>query len=204
MKKLTIFFGLFFIALGLVSCSDDDNDGLQPQSHDDSALMTKMHEVMADMNAMNMTNDPDLDFANMMIMHHQGAIEMANYELQNGSDTQMKAMAQSIIDTQQQEIQQMQAVLNGMAADETDTSFAMELMMSMEKMDTTADTQLITGNVDHDFAKLMIVHHQAALDNASAYLHHGGSTTLTNMANMMVEMQNQEIIDLANWLLAND
>lgn len=202
MKK-TIIYLTIFAALSFSSCSNDHDNGIQRQAHDSSTLMGKMHAMINQMQAMMMSNDPDLDFVNMMIMHHQGAIDMANYELQNGTNGQMKTIAQNIITTQQQEIQEMQSIINGMAADETDTAFAMELMNSMEKMDVTADTQILTGNVDHDFAILMIVHHQAALDNASAYLHHGNNTQLRNMANMMAEMQTQEIIELSNWLLNN-
>ena len=115
----------------------------------------------------------------------------------------MKTIAQDIIEMQQQEITEMQAIIAGMTADETDMAFMMELMASMDKMGTTADTQLLTGDTDHDFATLMMVHHQAAIDNASAYLHHGTNTELREMATMMVEMQTQEIIDLGNWLIAN-
>jgi uncharacterized protein (DUF305 family) len=47
----------------------------------------------------------------MMIAHHEGAVQMARTELAEGTDPQARAMAQQIIDTQQAEIQQMQAML---------------------------------------------------------------------------------------------
>ena len=197
------FLTMIALAIAIASCSDDDNNGLTQQAHDDSEMMARMHSMMTEMEGMPMTNDPDLDFANMMIMHHQGAIDMANLELENGNNTEMKATAQSIITAQQQEIQEMQQILQGLTDDDEDMEFHMELMMSMEKMDTTADTQLLTGQTDHDFATLMMVHHQAALDNASSYLHHGTNPELLAMAEMMVEMQTQEIIELGNWLLNN-
>jgi uncharacterized protein (DUF305 family) len=43
----------------------------------------------------------------MMIPHHQGAIDMAESELQYGHDTRVKRLAQEIIITQQSEIQLM-------------------------------------------------------------------------------------------------
>ena len=45
---------------------------------------------------MPMSGDPDVDFAMMMRIHHQGAIDMANAELSNGKDPQMKKMAKAI------------------------------------------------------------------------------------------------------------
>lgn len=58
------------------------------------------------MSAMNVkpTGDVDVDFAAMMIPHHQGAIDMAVAELRYGSNEQLRRIAQEIIVTQRQEI----------------------------------------------------------------------------------------------------
>jgi uncharacterized protein (DUF305 family) len=48
-----------------------------------------------------------------MIGHHQGAIEMAKAELANGDNGDAKRLAQSIVDTQQAEIGQMDQMLGG-------------------------------------------------------------------------------------------
>jgi len=50
-------------------------------------------------------------FLQMMIRHHEGAVDMAQTELANGQDPAAKQLAQQIIDTQQAEIQEMQALL---------------------------------------------------------------------------------------------
>ena len=190
----------------MVSCSDDDSatdNAVQLQAHDDNKMMDTMHGMMDEMAAMEMTHDPDVDFAAMMIMHHQGAIAMANLELQEGNNAEMKSMAQAIMTEQQQEIQELQAILSGLAVDDMDMGFMEEQMMGMNKMDAMADQQVITGDIDNDFASLMIIHHQAAIDSASSYLHHGSDTELSAMANGIVEMQSQEIIEMSNWFIAN-
>src|SRR3954447_10043720 len=46
-----------------------------------------------------------------MIGHHQGAIEMAKAEIANGDNEDAKRLAQSIVDTQQAEIGQMNQML---------------------------------------------------------------------------------------------
>jgi uncharacterized protein (DUF305 family) len=43
----------------------------------------------------------------MMVKHHQGAIDMANTELRNGQNSDAKALAQQIIDSQQAQITTM-------------------------------------------------------------------------------------------------
>ncbi|WP_431857546.1 CopM family metallochaperone [Azospirillum sp.] len=55
-----------------------------------------------------MTGNADQDFARMMAAHHQGAVDMARVELQHGTDPDLKAMAQKIVDDQTQEIQKLQ------------------------------------------------------------------------------------------------
>jgi uncharacterized protein (DUF305 family) len=50
----------------------------------------------------------DLAFVEMMTVHHQGAIDMAKTELQDGSLPGPKHLAQQIIDAQQQEVEQLQ------------------------------------------------------------------------------------------------
>ena len=47
----------------------------------------------------------------MMIQHHQGAVEMAKTELQQGASNEAKQLAQQIIDTQQKEIATMSQLL---------------------------------------------------------------------------------------------
>ncbi len=65
-----------------------------------------MMGMMKNMESMKMTGDTDRDFAAMMKMHHQGAIDMAQMELKSGKDAKMRAMAKRIIDAQQKEIKE--------------------------------------------------------------------------------------------------
>lgn len=68
----------------------------------------QMHKSMMKgtdgMKAMPMSGDVDKDFASMMKMHHQQALDMAQIELANGKSAEMKAMARKIIAAQQKEI----------------------------------------------------------------------------------------------------
>jgi uncharacterized protein (DUF305 family) len=52
--------------------------------------------------------DPfDAAFIKMMIPHHEGAVEMAQEELDKGKDPELRELANNIVDTQQREIDQM-------------------------------------------------------------------------------------------------
>lgn len=69
-----------------------------------------MGKMMAGM-AIKSSDDVDRDFANMMIAHHQGAIDMAEAELRHGHNEQLRRIAQEIIVDQQQEIVAMRLAL---------------------------------------------------------------------------------------------
>lgn len=186
----------------LGSCKKDST-GIQLQAHDSNRMMDTMHTMMTRMEAMPKTNDPEIDFSKMMIMHHQGAINMSNVEVQAGSNDSLKRTAQKIISEQQAEIQQFNAILASLSVDNSDPAFTTEQMDNMMKGGKTADVQIITGDVDNDFATLMIGHHQTAIDNASAYLHHGNNAQLKTMANNIIMSQTKEIEELSDWLKAN-
>lgn len=202
MRKSYFLMAIGISVLFVVACKKDEN-GIKLQAHDQNRMMDTMHAMMSRMEAMPKTNDPEIDFIKMMIMHHQGAINMANVELQAGTNDSLKRTAQKIITEQQAEIQQFNSILATLTTDNSDPAFTMEQMENMKKGGKAADVQIITGDIDNDFATLMIVHHQGAIDNASAYLHHGNHTELKTMANNIVSSQSMEIQELANWLTAN-
>jgi hypothetical protein len=85
--------------------------------HDDSdetAFMaenqTAMNKMMADM-TVKPSGDVDRDFVEMMVPHHQGAVDMAKAELRYGRNEVLRRLAQEIIVTQQQEISVMRLAL---------------------------------------------------------------------------------------------
>lgn len=79
----------------------DGMDGANGMMSDDE--MDMMSEAMG--------ADLDRMFLETMIRHHQGAIRMAEVELEEGSNADVLALAQGIIDGQQAEIDQMQSML---------------------------------------------------------------------------------------------
>jgi uncharacterized protein (DUF305 family) len=200
MKTTLLVFGSI-ILLSLAAC--DKDNGIDLQSHDENRMMDTMHAMMSRMEAMPKTNDPEIDFPKMMIMHHQGAINMGNVQIQEGKNDSLKRISQKMITAQQMEIQELNTFLATQTANNSVPAFTMEQMDHMKKMDEMSDVQLLTGDIDNDFATLMILHHNSAIENSEAYLMYGNNAELKTMAQKMIDDQKKEIKELSDWLKAN-
>lgn len=199
-----VFLGTFF---SLVSCSDHRDEAvcLEIQPHDENVFMQINHHMMEEMDMMQHTNDPDHDFAMMMSMHHQSAIDMSKEELKSGDNLQMKEMAQRVIDAQQAEKAMLQQYLQSHTpvAEPDGPTFNSESMMSMDKMMKAQDIRVLSEDSDVTYAQLLIDHHQSALEMAMAELAYGDDPMIREMASKMIEDQRKEIMELQDWLIKN-
>ncbi|MBC7446620.1 MAG: DUF305 domain-containing protein [Hymenobacteraceae bacterium] len=201
--------GLLTLGLLATSCKKDNDDpeptvkGLKTEAHDDNRMMDIMHENMLLMDAVPMTMDPDNDFALMMRVHHQGAIDMANEEKSRGDNAEMKAIAGRVIVAQTAEIAEMTSFLAAHNAHRHVMAFDTAARLAMERMDRAQDTRPLTGDTDQDFAQLMTDHHQSAIEMAQAELKYGHEAQMLAMAQKMIEDQLLEIAELQEWLKVN-
>lgn len=81
------------------------------------------------------------------------------------------------------------------------TSMQMHEIM-MESCDQMENMPMM-GHADHDFAMMMIPHHQSAVDAAKAYLKDQNNLEFKKMAEMIVNSQEKEIKQLKAWLEKN-
>ena len=82
--------------------------GMEP-GNPSMEMQNTMMSGMEKMKQMKMTGDTDKDFAMMMKMHHQQALEMAKPEIDHGKSPELKAMARKIVKDQTKEIAQLDA-----------------------------------------------------------------------------------------------
>lgn len=120
MKTTSLFLAAALASAGSVSFAE--NHAMPAMAEmaegDVKSFMVPMDKLMATM-PMTSTGKPDADFLLMMIPHHQSAVEMAKVELEIGNDEKTKEMAQSMIDAQEAEIEEMRAMLKDMGIDTT-------------------------------------------------------------------------------------
>ena len=79
----------------------------QSSGHGSDQMKKSMESGMQSMQKMPMSGDTDKDFAMMMKMHHQQALDMAKAEVEHGKSPELKAMANKMIKDQTQEIEQL-------------------------------------------------------------------------------------------------
>jgi len=148
---------------------------------------------------MQMTGDFDIDFANMMIVHHQGALDMAQVELSQGKDGKMKAKAQEILTTQKNEQQMLRDFVisykpSGMKHGEG------ELQKSMIDMSHKMKSMEMSGDIDKDFATMMTAHHDEGVSMSKMELKNGMAKKLKQMAQKGINDQQKDIKEFKSWL----
>lgn len=164
-----------------------------------SPMQQLMHTMMNDMFATKSTGNNDVDFAQHMLVHHQGAVKMAELQIEKGSSEPLKEFSRNLVKTQMAEIDTFKRVLSVtspvITGDSSDFHKAMQTgMHTMMAQDHQSK------DIDTDFAELMIGHHLGAVDMAKAYLKFGTNIGLKNISNAIIQTQAKEIDWLNEWL----
>jgi uncharacterized protein (DUF305 family) len=79
-------------------------------------------------------------------------------------------------------------------------SFMHAMNDGMERMDNGMKSGPMNGDVDHDFATMMMPHHQGAIDMAKAELLYGKDPVMRRLAEEIVVDQQSEIQAMKLWL----
>jgi uncharacterized protein (DUF305 family) len=183
-----ILLGLTSIAL-LTACtsSSDTNTG------------TDVVEAVTDF------NDDDVMFAQMMIPHHEQAIEMSDIALDPtvGASDVVKSLATRIKGAQDPEINTMKGFLTSWNKPLTmDTSMDHGDMMSgMLSADELTELSTLRGTeFDRAWMSGMIKHHEGAIEMAADVLKDGKNVAVRTLANTITSGQDAEITEMKELL----
>lgn len=133
------------------------------------------------------TNDGE--FAAMMAMHHDSAIEMARYEAQSGSRADVREMARKMADAQSAENTKLEAIAHeaGHAEHKGDPMMEKHSMEDMQALRAARGAE-----VDRVFLTHMIDHHEGGVDWTRRSLPNLKRDDLRKMAQMMIDDQARE------------
>ena len=145
-----------------------------------------------------MFNDADVMFAQMMIPHHEQAIEMSDIALDPtiGAGEKVLELATQIKNAQDPEIALMKDLLAAwgqplVADGDVDHSSMMSGMMSADEL---AELGTLTGPAfDAAWAAAMIAHHEGAIEMAETVLADGNNAEILTLAKAIIDAQQAEI-----------
>jgi len=151
----------------------------------------------------------DLRFLDAMILHHQGALVMAEVALAKSRRAEVITLSQEIIAAQMKEIEQMQQWRQDWYPQQPDQPMmwhaAMNHMMPMgseEQQMMRMDSDLGTWDPEFDYRYLtaMIRHHEGAVIMAREVRKHSRRPELKTLAQAIERDQTQEITMMQAWL----
>ena len=141
-------------------------------------------------------NEDDVMFAQMMIPHHEQAIEMSDMALDPSTQASKTVieLATQIKAAQDPEIKEMKDLLAAWGQPltaEMDHGSDMDGMLSMDDMEKLGS--LKGTDFDYFWAQSMIAHHEGAIDMAEVVLADGSNVEALALANAIVSAQATEI-----------
>jgi len=198
MKKI---FFLLISAFVFTSCTKEDSKPYL-QSHDEDEMMSSLHELIENVDTISFSKGLELDFIDVMQALHHGGLDMANIMFHDGKDTALMHIAEGITLNLHALLYDLTA-LDSVTVHNDDTKFQAELKENLEQMSKVADIQLITGDLDNDYATLMIPHHQLIIATCNSYLNYSTDSSFRNKVQEIIDLENTEIFELTNWLISN-
>lgn len=146
----------------------------------------------------------DVQFIDMMIMHHRHGIEMARLALTKGQLQQLKEFAQKTIDDQQKDIDELERIRNQHFSNQPRAEqmqmgkkkMSMMEMQRMSEMDMSK-LQAATGvEFDRTFLDIFIKHHQMAIRMSREEVAKGRQAEVKAMARQTINKQTKDIAEM--------
>ena len=221
------------LSIGVVGCSQPQNTD-KPLDHNamvsteeslDGSVEEDAEEVFAEgvgaetrqvhqMNRKRLTSlgpsddEFDLRFIDAVVLHHEGAIAMAKQVIQLSQRNDLKQLAQTIITTQQSEIDQAKQWRQSWYPDADTVPMMYDSVsgetrtMSTEMQDamrTEGTIDITSADLDQQFLKVMIPHHKMALKMAKQVREKSDRPELNEFARSMLKAQRQNVKQMKQW-----
>ena len=141
----------------------------------------------------------DIMFAQMMIPHHQQAVDMALLAPDRALSQEVLALAEAILGEQDPEMEQMQRWLSEAGAS-SDMGHEMDMGGMLSEAEMTALAAASGAEFDRLFLEGMILHHQGAIEMTSM-IEGSDNQEVRQLAESIVRSQTEQI-ELMQELLA--
>jgi uncharacterized protein (DUF305 family) len=154
----------------------------------------------------------DQQFIDMMVPHHEGAVEMARIAQQRAEHPELRQLADDVLRSQDAEISRMRLWRQAWYGTSTTPPMnQMPMVVGMagmshagQTMDMAADVERLRaapGPFDLAFIDAMIPHHQSAIEAARVALKQSTRAEIQELAVAILEAQQREIGQMSAWRL---
>ena len=149
----------------------------------------------------------DLQFIDQMIPHHEGALMSSEHMISNSKHPEMRQLYEDIQNSQSEQIEQMQEWRNEWYPDAEKASGIMNEGQAASKMgngmmDGSMQGMMGGNTLDTMFLKMMIPHHQMAVDMSDEALSKAEHPELRDLAQKIRDEQSSEIELMQGYLNA--
>jgi len=135
----------------------------------------------------------DLQFIDQMIIHHQGAIMSAEHMIAGSERPELRQLSENIQTSQAEQIEQMRTWREEWYPGAAPT-FEMDPTQMQEMMgDNQMQEMMGTDETDVMFLRMMIPHHQLAIDMSEQALNNAEHPELKELAQQIIDEQSAEI-----------
>lgn len=151
----------------------------------------------------------DAGFSRDMTTHHAQAVQMAGIVYARTDDPEIRYLAYDILTTQQAQIGMLGAWLDIWELSPTSLELPMTWMghgmdgpmpgMASDEEVRALET-LPVSEMDREFLRLMILHHEGGVDMAEAGVRLAGEDRVRSLAQLIVDSQQSEIVTMQRML----
>ncbi|MGX1596193.1 DUF305 domain-containing protein [Dietzia maris] len=202
-KKLVITAAAAAVLLGLSACTSDETDTASETTTAVETTATSQDTTTEQAEESAQHSEADVMFAQMMIPHHEQAIEMSDIILSKDDvPADVTSLAEEIKAAQGPEIAQLTDWLEQWGEPTQPEGMDMDMggdhdMSQMEGMLSEEDLQLLSDAPGPEAAELflnqMIAHHEGAVAMAEDQVENGTYPPAVDLAQTIIDTQQQEI-----------
>lgn len=146
----------------------------------------------------------DAQFLDMMMQHHADGVKMAQMGIDKAQNAGVKSLAQKIVDGQQKDIAEMQAMrdrdFSGQPQAESmmmkGRTMTMQQMMQMAQSDMQKLEAATGAEFDRTFLDVFTKHHQMALDMSKEETSKGKIAEVKKKAREIISVQTKELAEI--------
>lgn len=160
-------------------------------------LIQPLQQMITKMKKLQSTGDPDFDYAFQAKIHTQGAQDLMKQEIQNGKDSSLKQMAQTLLTASAADVNSLDGALKEIKPTRPNQAFVQQQSRNLEamslKLQQTGASDKLSDSVDKNYMALMLDQRQDAIDMATNYLQYGKNSSLRSFAQQLVDKSKQQV-----------